>query len=330
MTALAADRQTSEKSGTLKSYPVAAVTIYKGSMVCVNSAGYLVPAADTSGYSNVLGVADEKVDNSGGSPGAKNCRVASGKAYKFAASSITQAMVGDLMYVVDDQTVDETDPGNSIRAGILVEFISATVGWVFVQHPLLASAAIGTSDLTSGAVTPAKLSTNLKKGYIPLPLTAARVVATNDVPASGTPDGGVISKNTDPVLERVNAATDKALRISWVATSVIEVILGEFAYPPDLDDTAAVIVNLLVYKDANMDASAQIAVSYFEGLGGSNVGGNLSAAITETAIAQKTCTIASGDIGAYPKTATIGLTPGAHANDAIYLVAAWIEYTRKA
>jgi hypothetical protein len=131
MTALSEDRATSYREGIEIDIPVKATTkIYAGSMVCVGGAdGYAIPAADASG--NIfMGVAMEQADNSSGANGAISVRVRRTGAFEFAASSITQAMVGDLMYVVDDQTFDETDPGNSVVCGRLVKYVSATKGWI--------------------------------------------------------------------------------------------------------------------------------------------------------------------------------------------------------
>ena len=132
MTALAADRNTQSKIGDLMIYPVeAGEVIYKGALVTVDADGYLMPAQDTSGH-RLVGVADEKVDNTGGADGDLNCRVASGRKFRFAASSITQAMVNQVMYIVDDQTFDDGNGTNAIKAGRLVEFISTTEGWIFI------------------------------------------------------------------------------------------------------------------------------------------------------------------------------------------------------
>lgn len=135
MTALTADRNVQSMPATLKSYPVAASTsIYKGAMVCVTG-GYLVPAADAAGYSRVAGVANEQVDNSSGTAGAKTCGVVSGRAFKMPATSITQAMVSSTMYVVDDATFDDGIGINSIVAGVLLEYVSTTEGWIFIGTP---------------------------------------------------------------------------------------------------------------------------------------------------------------------------------------------------
>jgi hypothetical protein len=133
MTALSADRKVTVRGQvTITSYLVAAsTTLYKGGLVAINAAGYAVPAADTSGLI-VVGVAQQKYDNSSGANGAIRCQVESDALFLMGATSIAQAAVPEVMYVADDQTVDETDPGNSVIAGKLTEVVSATSGWVYI------------------------------------------------------------------------------------------------------------------------------------------------------------------------------------------------------
>ena len=98
MSALTRDRATPYREGIEVEYPVAANTkIYAGSLVCVNAAGYAVPAADTSGY-RFAGVALEQMDNIGGSDGGKNVRVRRAGVFEFDATSVSQNMVGTSMY----------------------------------------------------------------------------------------------------------------------------------------------------------------------------------------------------------------------------------------
>ena len=169
---------------------------------------------------------------------------------------------------------------------------------------------------------------SLMTGFIPLHLTNWRLTSGGDVPSSGALDGGLVSLDTAPILKRVNAATDKNLRISWVATGVVP-IQQSFAYPADLDDTAAVTVNLIVGKDTNTDTAFTIGVAYFEGVGDTNAGGN-TAAITETTGQNlKTVVITAANVGAYPQSAVVELTPGTHNTDAAYLYGCFITYVRK-
>lgn len=242
--------------------------------------------------------------------------------------------VGDAIFYVDADT-----PKLSKKAsGYFFGFARATVGSgstgtiEVVHHPApgfgtLSAGDIGTTELADAGVTVEKLGANLQIGYIPLPLTSWRLIATNDIAAAGTPDGGLISLDTDPTLKRINGATDKGVRIAWAATSVVEITSGPFAYPPDLDDAAAVEVHLLMKMAAGGMDTPLVAVSYWEGVGDANAGGNTTA--LSTTLADKVVTIAAGNVGAFPNCATVGLIPAAHANEAMELYAAWIQYLRK-
>lgn len=149
MAALAQDRETARKDFKLKSVPVAASTvIYKGSIVAINASGYAVPAGDTVNY-RVIGVAYEKGNNSAGADGAIEIRVQTDGIYRMDASSITQAMVGKMMYIVDDHTFDDSKGTNGIRAGTLVEFISTTEGWIQIEPNGIAAVAADASDLAT-------------------------------------------------------------------------------------------------------------------------------------------------------------------------------------
>ena len=135
MAALTRDRATPYREGIEVEYSVAANTkIYAGSLVCVNAAGYAVPAADTSSF-RFAGVAMEQVDNSGGSNGGQSVRLRRSGVFEFDAVSITQAMVGTDMYAADDHTFDDSaGPTNDIKVGRLVKYVSATKGWIDIER----------------------------------------------------------------------------------------------------------------------------------------------------------------------------------------------------
>lgn len=131
MTVLAANKDVERKEGMIESFLVEDnVHVYKGAMVCKNPAGYALPAADAAGY-KLLGEAYEECDNTltGHSQGGKSVRVRRPGLLLVVATSITQAMLGEMMYIVDDQTVDDTSTC-MIPAGILVDYDSATAGWI--------------------------------------------------------------------------------------------------------------------------------------------------------------------------------------------------------
>lgn len=115
-------------------YPVAGSTrIYKHTMVCLDANGYATPAADTSGLSGVVGIAMEGRNNSSGSAGDTSVPVRSGVQVVMAATSILATQQGQMMYVVDDSTVDDRAAvTNMIPAGILIQRISATLARIFL------------------------------------------------------------------------------------------------------------------------------------------------------------------------------------------------------
>lgn len=198
MTALAADRTTQWKEVGLKAYPVAASTlIYADSLVCLNASGYAVPAADAASYTTV-GMADGRVDNSSGANGDLWVRVRSPVIAKFAAVSITQAMVGRTMYVVDDQTFDDAVGTNGIAAGVLLDYESATSGWILVAptvNVLLSglTASVAELNILDGA-TLAVAELNLLDGSIAGTSVASKVLtlgADKNTDVLALPVGGL-------------------------------------------------------------------------------------------------------------------------------------------
>lgn len=132
MTALSSAKEVNRSEGLIKSYPVAASTVvYKGAFVMLSS-GYLVPAADGSG-NLVAGVAIETVDNSAGTAGALVCRVYKAGEFEVATTGASQATVGTQMELVDDQTVAASTT-NSVKAGVVVEYVSSTKVRVLINR----------------------------------------------------------------------------------------------------------------------------------------------------------------------------------------------------
>lgn len=132
--ALSADRETKVRGTVLREFsaPVKASTkIYKGGLTARDSNGYAVPASDTAGL-QTIGIAVKQADNSSGSDGDIRVTVRQG-VFTLNATAITIAMTGTQMYVVDDETFDDATGTNSIKAGVLVEWISNTSGYLLVD-----------------------------------------------------------------------------------------------------------------------------------------------------------------------------------------------------
>jgi hypothetical protein len=127
----ATNRRARGELGNRFKVPVKATSqIWKGGLVGCGTDGFAVAAI--SGVNvKILGVAAESVLG-GATDGAKSIIVEAGREYLFAASSVTQAMLGADMKVIDDNTVDETS-ANSQSVGSMTEFVSTTSVWVFVN-----------------------------------------------------------------------------------------------------------------------------------------------------------------------------------------------------
>lgn len=130
MAAASANRDDKRQDGKLKAHLVAAsTTIYKGTLTCHNATGYLKPGADTASF-KFAGVAYEKGDNSDGADGDLECRVEKDGEYELAynGGDATQALLGQEVYIVDDQTVDEDAAvtTNDIKCGVITEVISVS------------------------------------------------------------------------------------------------------------------------------------------------------------------------------------------------------------
>ena len=113
--------------------PMAAnAVIAVGEMVCANASGYAVPAADAANYT-FLGVALESKDNTGGNDGDLLIRLRRKGVFLLAATSISQADVGQTMYVADKDTFDDSAT-NNVVCGRLVKYSSATRGWLSIDQ----------------------------------------------------------------------------------------------------------------------------------------------------------------------------------------------------
>jgi len=126
MANLTAPRADERQEGILNNEKVAAVKVYKGSLVSYNSSGYVKPAGDTADE-HFAGVAMESVDNSAGAAGAQEVRVWKEGIFGVDAASATQSWVGQDVFAVDDHTVAlAATTTNDVRVGKVVAVVSAT------------------------------------------------------------------------------------------------------------------------------------------------------------------------------------------------------------
>lgn len=133
MTALTQDRNTPKKDGKLIAVPLAAgVKAIAGGIAVANATGFGKPGA-TAATLAYLGRFEETVDNTSGADGAVSALVSRGHAFKWANSSadpVTQASLGQVAYIVDDQTVAATSGTNTRSAAGVVIGIESDGVWI--------------------------------------------------------------------------------------------------------------------------------------------------------------------------------------------------------
>lgn len=138
------DRDTPQRTGENFSVPMAAATkVYAGGIACRNAAGYAVAGA-TATTLKCIGRFSDQFDNSLGGNGDLNAEVERG-VFRYGnsadADEITIADVGQVAYLVDDETVAKTSGGSTrSRAGFIVDVDSVGV-WVLLGYGLMSDPA---------------------------------------------------------------------------------------------------------------------------------------------------------------------------------------------
>lgn len=162
-----------------------------------------------------------------------------------------------------------------------------------------------------------------KTFWLPIPLASVRAVASNDIPAlAGTPASGILAKDSSPQIEFTNGDTDSAIRIESAANTAIPFTF-QTALPPYMDTEQPLYLKMWAAMGGATNTPVISADTFFN-VGDTKVEDD-SAAITGTTVAQYTITIAAADIPNDAYTVSVELTPGSHANDALFIYALWFE-----
>lgn len=105
--------------------PASAAVIYAGALVGLTGANARqLAAADT-----FVGMAEEYVDNSGGSAGDKKVKVVAGHEVKVSVAGSSASTPGTKVYASDSETFTVTAQSNSL-VGVLTEQVSGTTWFV--------------------------------------------------------------------------------------------------------------------------------------------------------------------------------------------------------
>jgi hypothetical protein len=115
--ALTQDKGTARRVGDVVNHPVAASqNLFLGAIGMLNASGFLVKGSTATGL-KPAGVIQARIDNSAGADGDNTVDVRKG-CYLFKNDgSVTRVDIGSMAYVVDDETVANSD-GTGTRSGL--------------------------------------------------------------------------------------------------------------------------------------------------------------------------------------------------------------------
>jgi hypothetical protein len=174
--ALAKDRNTAERTGDLLVAGVAAaVKCFAGGIAVLDAAGNVKPGVTAAGLI-CIGRFEEYADNSAGLADAITATAKRGT-FRFAnsgADAVTVAEIGDVCYIVDDETVAKTSGGATRSVAGIVEDVDSVGVWVRMGFDTYVSPAGGLlaannlSDLGTKATARTNLGGGANKVCLPM------------------------------------------------------------------------------------------------------------------------------------------------------------------
>ena len=343
MTAAAADIQVDLKDGVEESFPVAtATTIYGGTFVCVNAGGYALPGADTAALI-FQGVATGYVANAGAN-GAKNVIVRRRGLVKATfATAISQANVGDNVFLADDNNVDVVaNVSNAIFCGIVAKYIDTTHAWIDIE-PAIRQADVATHVADTSAAHAASSISIADSGSLITGTTVETALAElaqhNKSAQKCVPiplaclaleDGTPLAKfaNGDSATPGFSQESNKEVVLRWNnhGTPTKVAVFG-LSLPPDLDPAAAVAVHWRAKMSGANDTPVLEHECYL-GAGDTDCAGTDDEIDGAATLTEYTSSIAHGDVGGSPEELTLIFGPkaGEIGTDDLLIYSVWLEY----
>lgn len=345
MTALTEDKSIQRKEGVEIPLPVAASEeIFGGGLTAVNANGYALAGSDTSGLIFV-GIADEAKDNSSGSDGDLEVNIRRrGLVKAIMGTAITQANVGDNVFLVDDQTVDLTaNVTHNIFCGIIADYIDSTHAWIDIEPAVrqadvathiadgsAAHAASAVSIADAGAFTSETTVEGAEQEIYQALISAQHIIAV-PIGVITLEDGTAMTTWGAGAVPGFQQLANKEIALTWDGngTPGAAAVVIPFV-DPAIDDSADVVVHFLAKMAGATDTPILVFEAYF-GAGDTDCAGTDPEVTGAATLTEYTMTIASADVPAAPSSLTLVLTPtaGQMDTDELHLYAIWLEVTSK-
>ncbi len=119
-------------AGRLTRSKAAAVNLYAGTLAFFDASTGYITNDDNAGANAFAGVVYQQCDNSGGSAGDLEVELYTDGIFRLTGSSFTQATNGDLVYAIDNYTIQASATSAS-KVGRVVNYVSATVVDVLIN-----------------------------------------------------------------------------------------------------------------------------------------------------------------------------------------------------
>ena len=121
-----------QAAGRLTRSKAAAVNLYAGTLAFFDASTGYITNDDNAGANAFAGVVYQQCDNSGGSAGDLEVELYTDGIFRLTGSSFTQATNGDLVYAIDNYTIQASSTSAS-KVGRVVNYVSATVVDVLIN-----------------------------------------------------------------------------------------------------------------------------------------------------------------------------------------------------
>jgi hypothetical protein len=256
--ALTKDRNTPARAGQTFSYPLAAAKVYAGSIGVIDASGYLTKGSTATGL-KCAGRINEQVDNSAGNAGDLRAEVENG-IFRWANSAggdtIARADIGNVCYIVDDQTVAKTSGSNTRSPAGIIEDIDSDGVWVRMGQDALVAPALSLlaagnlSDLGSAATARGNLGGGANKMLLDI-RDINLVGATAEVKRVVSPIAGTVDEIysvIDGALTTGDATLTAKIGATAITTGAITVTQAGSA-AGDVDNVTPSALNTVAVGD---------------------------------------------------------------------------------
>lgn len=191
----------------------------------------------------------------------------------------------------------------------------------------------GMINAASGSIT---LPPNLKRGYVPLDIFAARALSSGEVffGASvsatggnlGNAIGGLLNANSTPTLTMFSTAA-RAPHLTWASGDVTAIAFPPVPIPPDFSSAGGLSIHAVAERSSD-NASNNVLDFRFWANTNATEQGTTGSTMT-TAPAEYSVVVSSAEAGAHPGVWNFQIVPGTHTNNSVKVYSAWAEWDRK-